>query len=143
MTAALRAPLWLNKTCVKQPPALIGRCRVPLTREAIEHINRYAGATATVAFEPILCSWRNARVVTLHSALNLEALAKTYGQLMAGVRPHRGAEITTLDRFASVRQNDGYRSGSRRIDCTAGASRWMSDSLSPSAKTLTENPQSC
>ena len=137
------SPRWLNKKCVKQLPALIGHCRVRPTREAIEHLNHHSEATAIVAFEPILRSWRNARVLTLHSALNLEALAENYGYFMAGVQPYRGAEITTLNWFASVRQNDGYRSGSTRIDCRAGTSRWRRDSVFPSAKALTENPHSC
>ncbi|MBG6109025.1 hypothetical protein IWX88_002694 [Frigoribacterium sp. CG_9.8] len=114
-----------------------------LTREAIEHINRHSEATAIMSFEPILRSWRNTRAVTLRSALNLEALAENYGQLMAGLQPHKGAEITTLNRFASVRQNDGYRSGSTRIDRRAGARSWRSDSAFPSARALTENRQSC
>jgi hypothetical protein len=36
----------------------------------------------------------------LHGALNLEALSENYGRLMAGIKPHQFAGITTLDRFA-------------------------------------------
>ena len=49
--------------------------------------------------EPIQRAWRDARVITLHGALNLEALSENYGRLMAGGEPHKVAGITTLDRF--------------------------------------------
>ena len=68
--------------------------------EAVELIQRNSGSTAIMDFEPIQRSWRDARIVTLHGALNLEALSENYGRLMAGVQPHKVAGITTLDRFA-------------------------------------------
>ncbi|RFA10254.1 hypothetical protein B7R54_14340 [Subtercola boreus] len=67
--------------------------------EAIELLQRNSGATAIMDFEPIQRSWRDARVITLHGALNLEALSENYGRLMAGIQPHQFAGITTLDRF--------------------------------------------
>jgi alkylation response protein AidB-like acyl-CoA dehydrogenase len=68
--------------------------------EAIELLQRNSGATAIMSFDPIQRSWRDARVITLHGALNLEALSENYGRLMAGMQPHNFAGITTLDRFA-------------------------------------------
>ncbi len=68
--------------------------------EAIELLQRNSGSTAIMDFEPIQRSWRDARVITLHGALNLEALSENYGRLMAGLQPHTFAGITTLDRFA-------------------------------------------
>jgi alkylation response protein AidB-like acyl-CoA dehydrogenase len=68
--------------------------------EAIELLQRNSGSTAIMDFEPIQRAWRDARVVTLHGALNLEALSENYGRLMAGIQPHNFAGITTLDRFA-------------------------------------------
>lgn len=68
--------------------------------EAIELLQRNSGSTAIMENEPIQRSWRDARVITLHGALNLEALAENYGRLMAGMQPHNFAGITTLDRFA-------------------------------------------
>ncbi|WP_375400857.1 acyl-CoA dehydrogenase family protein [uncultured Amnibacterium sp.] len=68
--------------------------------EAIELLQRNSGSTAIMDFEPIQRSWRDARVITLHGALNLEALSENYGRLMAGIEPHKVAGITTLDRFA-------------------------------------------
>ena len=68
--------------------------------EAIELLQRNSGSTAIMDFEPIQRAWRDARVVTLHGALNLEALSENYGRLMAGMQPHQFAGITTLDRFA-------------------------------------------
>ena len=70
--------------------------------EAIELVQRNSGATAIMDFEPIQRSWRDARIITLHGALNLEALSENYGRLMAGIAPHLVAGITTLDRFAPV-----------------------------------------
>lgn len=70
--------------------------------EAIELIQRNSGSTAIMESEPIQRVWRDARVITLHGALNLEALSENYGRLMAGIRPHQFAGITTLDRFAPV-----------------------------------------
>lgn len=68
--------------------------------EAIELLQRNSGSTAIMEFEPIQRAWRDARVITLHGALNLEALSENYGRLMAGTEPHKVAGITTLDRFA-------------------------------------------
>ena len=70
--------------------------------EAIELLQRNSGSTAIMDFEPIQRAWRDARIITLHGALNLEALSENYGRLMAGMQPHLVAGITTLDRFASV-----------------------------------------
>lgn len=68
--------------------------------EAIELLQRNSGATAIMRFDPIQRAWRDARVITLHGALNLEALSENLGRLMAGRQPHNFAGITTLDRFA-------------------------------------------
>jgi alkylation response protein AidB-like acyl-CoA dehydrogenase len=68
--------------------------------EAIELLQRNSGSTAIMDFEPIQRAWRDARVITLHGALNLEALSENYGRLMAGMKPHQFEGITTLDRFA-------------------------------------------
>jgi alkylation response protein AidB-like acyl-CoA dehydrogenase len=68
--------------------------------EAVELLQRNSGSTAIMDFEPIQRAWRDARIVTLHGALNLEALSENYGRLMAGIEPHKVAGITTLDRFA-------------------------------------------
>lgn len=68
--------------------------------EAIELLQRNSGSTAIMDSEPIQRAWRDARVITLHGALNLEALAENYGRLMAGLQPHKFEGITTLDRFA-------------------------------------------
>lgn len=68
--------------------------------EAIELLQRNSGSTAIMSFEPIQRAWRDARIITLHGALNLEALAENHGRLMAGMQPHNFAGITTLDRFA-------------------------------------------
>jgi alkylation response protein AidB-like acyl-CoA dehydrogenase len=68
--------------------------------EAIELLQRNSGSTAIMDSEPIQRAWRDARVVTLHGALNLEALSENYGRLMAGIKPHQFAGITSLDRFA-------------------------------------------
>ncbi|MES3021623.1 MAG: acyl-CoA dehydrogenase family protein [Pseudomonadota bacterium] len=70
--------------------------------EAIELLQRNSGSTAIMLFEPIQRAWRDARIITLHGALNLEALCENYGRLMAGLQPHNFAGITTLDRFAPV-----------------------------------------
>ena len=70
--------------------------------EAIELLQRNSGSTAILDVEPIQRAWRDARVVTLHGALNLEALSENYGRLMAGVQPHKVAGITTLDRFTAA-----------------------------------------
>ena len=68
--------------------------------EAIELLQRNSGSTAIMESEPIQRAWRDARVITMHGALNLEALSENYGRLMAGIKPHQFAGITTLDRFA-------------------------------------------
>lgn len=68
--------------------------------EAVELLQRNSGSTAIQESEPIQRAWRDARVVTLHGALNLEALSENHGRLMAGLRPQQFAGITTLDRFA-------------------------------------------
>jgi len=68
--------------------------------EAIELLQRNSGSTAIMKFEPIQRAWRDARVITLHGALNLEALSENLGRLMAGIQPHNFAGITTLDRFS-------------------------------------------
>jgi alkylation response protein AidB-like acyl-CoA dehydrogenase len=68
--------------------------------EAIEILQRNSGSTAIMLFEPIQRAWRDARIITLHGALNLEALSENYGRLMAGLQPHNFEGITTLDRFA-------------------------------------------
>jgi alkylation response protein AidB-like acyl-CoA dehydrogenase len=68
--------------------------------EAIELLQRNSGSTAIMDFEPIQRAWRDASVITLHGAINLEALSENYGRLMAGLQPHHFAGITTLDRFA-------------------------------------------
>ena len=68
--------------------------------EAIELLQRNSGSTAIMSFEPIQRAWRDARVITLHGALNLEALSENFGRLMAGMQPHNFQGITTLDRFA-------------------------------------------
>lgn len=70
--------------------------------EAIEILQRNSGSTAIMLFEPIQRAWRDARIITLHGALNLEALSENYGRLMAGIQPHNFEGITTLDRFAPV-----------------------------------------
>ena len=70
--------------------------------EAIELLQRNSGSTAIQEKEPIQRAWRDARVVTLHGALNLEALSENHGRLMAGLEPQSFQGITTLDRFAPV-----------------------------------------
>lgn len=67
--------------------------------EAIELLQRNSGSTAIMESEPIQRAWRDARVVTLHGALNLEALSENYGRLVAGMEGHKNTGITTLDRF--------------------------------------------
>jgi alkylation response protein AidB-like acyl-CoA dehydrogenase len=64
-----------------------------LCAEAIEVLQRNSGSSAIQLAEPIQRAWRDARVVTLHGALNLEALAENYGRLMAGLQPHNYAGI--------------------------------------------------
>ncbi|QNA76256.1 hypothetical protein C8250_034200 [Streptomyces sp. So13.3] len=75
--------------------------------EAIELLQRNSGSTAIMESEPIQRAWRDARVITLHGALNLEALSENYGRLMAGSQPHNFAGITTLDRFAPAPVKQG------------------------------------
>ena len=67
--------------------------------EAIELLQRNSGSTAIMESEPIQRAWRDARVITLHGALNLEALCENYGRLMSGLEAHKNVGITTLDRF--------------------------------------------
>jgi len=59
-----------------------------LCAEAIELMQRNSGSSAIQRAEPIQRAWRDARVVTLHGALNWEAKAENYGRLMAGLQPH-------------------------------------------------------
>ena len=66
--------------------------------EAIELMQRNSGSTAIMENEPIQRAWRDARVVTLHGALNLEALSENYGRLMAGLEPHKFGGIAAIDR---------------------------------------------
>ena len=68
--------------------------------EAIELLQRNSGSTAIMESEPIQRAWRDARVVTLHGALNLEALSENYGRLMAGLEPHKFGGIAAIDRLA-------------------------------------------
>lgn len=74
--------------------------------EAVELLQRNSGSTAIQEWEPIQRSWRDARVITLHGALNLEALAENNGRLMAGLQPLQFKGITTLDRFAPAPAED-------------------------------------
>jgi alkylation response protein AidB-like acyl-CoA dehydrogenase len=67
--------------------------------EAVELLQRNSGSTAIQESEPIQRAWRDARVITLHGALNLEALSENHGRLMAGLPPQQFQGITTLDRF--------------------------------------------
>jgi alkylation response protein AidB-like acyl-CoA dehydrogenase len=64
-----------------------------LCAEAIELMQRNSGSSAIQQAEPIQRAWRDARVVTLHGALNFEALAENYGRLVAGLSPHSYAGI--------------------------------------------------
>ncbi len=86
--------------------------------EAIELLQRNSGSTAIMESEPIQRAWRDARVITLHGALNLEAVSENYGRLMAGTQPHQVAGITTLDRFAPTKlqsvQRDAREACQRR-----------------------------
>ena len=75
--------------------------------EAIELLQRNSGSTAIMDWEPIQRAWRDARVITLHGALNLEALSENYGRLMAGLQPQHFEGITTLDRFAPAGKDGG------------------------------------
>ena len=68
--------------------------------EAIELLQRNSGSTAIMESEPIQRAWRDARVVTLHGALNLEALSENYGRLMVGLEPHKFGGIAAIDRTA-------------------------------------------
>ena len=63
-------------------------------------MQRNSGSTAIMENEPIQRAWRDARVVTLHGALNLEALSENYGRLMAGLEPHKFGGIAAIDRAA-------------------------------------------
>ncbi|MFJ8748757.1 acyl-CoA dehydrogenase family protein [Streptomyces sp. NPDC102441] len=77
--------------------------------EAIELLQRNSGSTAIMESDPIQRAWRDARVITLHGALNLEALSENYGRLMAGTQPHQFEGITTLDRFAPAPNTSASR----------------------------------
>ena len=68
--------------------------------EAIELLQRNSGSTAIMENEPIQRAWRDARVVCLHGALNLEALSENYGRLMAGLEPHKFGGIAAIGRPA-------------------------------------------
>ena len=106
--------------------------------EAIELLQRNSGSTAIMDFEPIQRAWRDARVITLHGALNLEALSENYGRLMAGMQPHQFAGITTLDRFAPARRRRRMRGSAHRR-----AHRWAfapRDSLSSTAAARSMRP---
>ena len=48
-------------------------------------------------------AWRDARVVTLHGALNLEGLQESYGRLMSGLDPLKVGGIGTQDRSGEKR----------------------------------------
>lgn len=67
-----------------------------LCAEAIELMQRNSGSSAILRSEPIQRAWRDARVVTLHGALNLEALSENYGRLMAGLQPHSDAGVAGI-----------------------------------------------
>ena len=69
--------------------------------EAVELLQRNSGSTAIQESEPIQRAWRDARVITLHGALNLEALSENHGRLMAGLQPQHFQGITSLDRFSA------------------------------------------
>ena len=71
--------------------------------EAIELLQRNSGSTAIMESEFIQRAWRDARVVTLHGALNLEGLQESYGRLMAGFDPLKVGGMGTQDRFAPSR----------------------------------------
>ena len=71
--------------------------------EAIELLQRNSGSTAIMESEFIQRAWRDARVVTLHGALNLEGLQESFGRLMAGLPPLKVGGIGTQDRFAPSR----------------------------------------
>jgi alkylation response protein AidB-like acyl-CoA dehydrogenase len=64
-----------------------------LCAEAIELMQRNSGSSAIQESELIQRAWRDARVVTLHGALNREVLAENYGRLMAGLQPHTYAGV--------------------------------------------------
>lgn len=68
--------------------------------EAIEILQRNSGSTAIQESEPIQRAWRDARVISLHGALNLEALSENYGRLLAGAEAHNVGGIAAVDRFA-------------------------------------------
>ena len=69
--------------------------------EAIELLQRNSGSTAIMESEPIQRAWRDARIVCLHGALNLEAVSENYGRLIAGLEPHQFGGIAAVDRLAS------------------------------------------
>ena len=80
--------------------------------EAIELLQRNSGSTAIMSSEPIQRAWRDARVITLHGALNLEALSENYGRLMGGASSRTispGSRRSTASRRCrSSRRLEGY-----------------------------------
>ena len=64
----------------------------------MELLQRNSGSTAIMENEPIQRAWRDARVVTLHGALNLEALSENFGRLMVGLDPHKVGGIAAIGR---------------------------------------------
>ncbi|WP_371476824.1 hypothetical protein [Kitasatospora sp. NBC_00315] len=88
--------------------------------EAIELLRRNSGSTAIMESEPIQRGWRDARVITLHGALNLEALSENYGRLMAGAQPHEFEGITTLNRLAPAPPTRSTRARSGRAGRPGG-----------------------
>ncbi len=75
--------------------------------EAIELLQRNSGSTAIMESEPIQRAWRDARVISLHGAINLEAVAENYGRLLSGMEAHANAGITRLDRFVPAAAKPG------------------------------------
>lgn len=68
--------------------------------EAVELLQRNSGSTAIMESEYIQRAWRDARIVTLHGALNLEGLAESYGRLIAGLNALSVGGMAVQDRFA-------------------------------------------
>jgi alkylation response protein AidB-like acyl-CoA dehydrogenase len=57
--------------------------------EAIELLLRASGSSVIGDEEPIQRAWRDAQVVTLHGALNLNGVAENHGRIMAGLPSHQ------------------------------------------------------
>ncbi len=86
--------------------------RPPVSAQGLQAHDRSPPDSATIIRERVSCwmcakrvkhhqrAWRDARVVTLHGALKLEALSENYGWLMAGLEPHKFGGIAAIDRFA-------------------------------------------